>query len=139
MNPSPSQPGSPSSASAPEIPFVKGFSFEYGRPDIVAPGVKRVIANNPGPFTYTGSGTYIISNAQFTAPAAIIDPGPEDPAHLEAVLAATREHEISHILVTHTHSDHCGGARALGRRTDAPILSAGAHPVGRCGHRCTAP
>ncbi len=107
------------------IPFVKDIHFTPGVADEVLPGVRRVIANNPGPFTYTGSGTYIIG----TGAVAVIDPGPADEAHLDALLRATSGETISHILITHTHSDHCGGARAFATRTGAPILAFSGHPV----------
>lgn len=118
--------GSPVS---PEIPFVKTFPFEYGKADIVFPGVKRLIAKNPGPFTFTGSGTYIISDESFSSPAVIIDPGPDQSDHVDDLIALTKAQGISHILVTHTHSDHCGAARALAEKTGAPIYGASAHPV----------
>ncbi|MEL6791617.1 MAG: MBL fold metallo-hydrolase [Pseudomonadota bacterium] len=111
------------------IPFVKDFDFAYGRADAVAPGVLRLIAENPGPFTYTGSGTYIVSDETFSVPAAIIDPGPDLTSHLDHLMAATAPMGISHIFVTHTHSDHCGGARALAERCGAPIYAASGHPV----------
>ena len=105
------------------IPFVKDIDFTHGVPDVVAPGARRVIANNPGPFTYTGSGTYIIG----TGAVAVIDPGPSDKAHLDALLRATSGETISHILITHTHLDHCGlamkfAAAAL-RERELPLIS----------------
>ena len=107
---------------APEpIPFVKSFDFAYGRADRVSPLVRRVIAENPGPFTYTGSGTYIIGPDE--GPLAIIDPGPDLPAHLDALKAAIGEARVSHILVTHAHLDHCGGARSLAESVGAPIYA----------------
>ena len=84
------------------IPFVRDFDFAYGRPDQVSPLIRRVIANNPGPFTFTGTGTYIIGRGEV----AVIDPGPDLDAHLEAILAATKGETISHILITHNHLDH---------------------------------
>ena len=107
------------------IPFVKDIDFTPGVADMVLPGVRRIIANNPGPFTYTGSGTYIIG----TGDVAVIDPGPNDLSHLDALIAALPGEKISHILITHTHSDHCGGARTLAERCGAPIFGFGAHPV----------
>lgn len=109
------------------IPFVKDFDFEYGRPDRLSPLIRRVICNNPGPFTYTGSGTYIIGEAGRDV--AVIDPGPRNDAHLEALVAAVGTSRVSDILITHTHSDHCGGARAFAARVKAPIRGAAAHPV----------
>ncbi len=111
------------------IPFVKDFQFEYGIPDDITPGVRRVIAKNPGPFTYTGSGTYIISDKENQNPAAIIDPGPDNEDHINALMSATNKQGISHILITHTHSDHCGGARLLQEKSGAPILGYGPHPI----------
>ncbi|PQA87064.1 MBL fold metallo-hydrolase [Hyphococcus luteus] len=107
------------------IPFVKDIDFAHGRSDRVAPGVRRVIANNPGPYTYTGSGTYIIGEGEV----AVIDPGPDDDAHLEALLAELKSERVSHILVTHTHRDHCGLAMKFAAATGAPLLGFGAHPV----------
>lgn len=107
------------------IPFVKDIDFTPGVADEVLPGVRRIIANNPGPFTYTGSGTYIVG----TGVVAVIDPGPDDPAHLDALMAALTGERVSHILITHTHSDHCGGARGFAELCGAPILGFSPHPV----------
>ncbi|MDZ7628993.1 MAG: MBL fold metallo-hydrolase [Parvularculaceae bacterium] len=109
------------------IPFVKDVSFAYGRPDRLSPLIRRVICDNPGPFTYTGSGTYIIGPDE--GPLAIIDPGPDNRAHLEALAAAVGDARVSHILITHTHKDHCGGARAFAARVSAPIWGARPHPA----------
>ena len=99
------------------IPFVRELSFDYGRCDEVSPLIRRVIANNPGPFTFLGTGTYIVGRGEV----AVIDPGPDDPAHLEAILAGVDGERVSHILVTHHHSDHSPLARALKERTGALI------------------
>jgi glyoxylase-like metal-dependent hydrolase (beta-lactamase superfamily II) len=104
------------------IPFVKEMGFDYGRAQQVSPLVRRVIAKNPGPFTYTGTGAHIIGHGQV----AVIDPGPEDEAHLEAILDATEGETISHILVTHAHLDHSPLARPLARKTGAVIWAGGA-------------
>ena len=109
----------------PSIPFVKDIDFSPGVPDEILPGVRRVIANNPGPFTYTGTGVYLLGSRNV----AVIDPGPDDPAHLDALEAAVGGGRVSHILITHTHSDHCGGARAFAERTGARIFGFGPHPV----------
>lgn len=109
------------------IPFVKDFDFDYGRPDRLSLLVRRVIARNPGPFTYTGSGTYLIGREN--SDLAVIDPGPSNEAHLEALIAAIGKSRVAGIFITHTHSDHCGGARALAERLGAPLLGAGPHPV----------
>ncbi len=100
------------------IPFVRDFEFDYGVADQVTPLIRRVVARNPGPFTFTGTGTYIIGRGQV----AVIDPGPDDPDQLEALLTATADERISHIFVTHTHADHSPLARPLAQRTGAVII-----------------
>jgi glyoxylase-like metal-dependent hydrolase (beta-lactamase superfamily II) len=99
------------------IPYVRDITFEYGRVDQVSPLIRRVIANNPGPFTYTGTGTYIVGRGEV----AVIDPGPNMPDHLAAILEATRGERISHILVTHHHSDHSPLSRPLAAGSGATI------------------
>ena len=92
-------------------------SFRYGNCDKISPLVRRVIANNPGPFTFTGTGTYIIGNKDL----AVIDPGPIDENHLQAILNATKGQNISHILLTHNHNDHSPLAKELKKETGAMI------------------
>ena len=99
------------------IPFVRDIRFEYGQVDQVSPLIRRVVADNPGPFTYTGTGTYIVGRGR----TAVIDPGPALDAHLAAILAATRGETISHIFVTHSHLDHSPLARPLAEATGATI------------------
>ncbi len=84
------------------IPYVRGIEFEYGRCDQVSPLIRRVIANNPGPFTYVGTGVYVIGHGDVC----VIDPGPEDSVHFEALKAALKGETITHVFVTHGHSDH---------------------------------
>ena len=102
------------------IPFVKDFDPEYGVCRRVSPRIRRVTANNPGPFTFTGTGTYIVGNGTV----AVIDPGPDDAAHLEALLAAVEGETVSHVLVTHTHRDHAPLARPFGDAVGALVLAA---------------
>jgi len=99
------------------IPFVRALDFAYGRCDRVSPRIRRVIAENPGPFTYLGTGTYIVGEGEV----AVIDPGPDDPAHLGAILAATAGEQVTEILVTHTHADHSPLARPLAEATGATV------------------
>ncbi|MHB8286044.1 MAG: MBL fold metallo-hydrolase [Caulobacteraceae bacterium] len=99
------------------IPFVREMDFEYGRADQVSPLLRRVVARNPGPFTYLGTGTYIVGHGQV----AVVDPGPGLVEHLDAILDATRGERITHILTTHTHADHSPLADALKARTGAII------------------
>jgi len=104
-----------------DIPFIRDSKVEYGVCERLSPLVRRVVCNNPNPFTFTGTGTFIIGNGTV----AIIDPGPPDETHLHAILAALQPSEIvSHILVTHTHADHSPLAVPLKERTHALICGA---------------
>jgi len=103
------------------IPFVRDLQFEYGRCDQVSPLIRRVIARNPGPFTFTGTGTYIIGHGDHVA---VIDPGPLDEAHLAALLAAVKGETVTHVFVTHTHLDHSPLARPFARETGAVTYAA---------------
>lgn len=107
------------------IPFVRDLAFSYGEAAPVTPLIRRVVANNPGPFTYFGTGSYVIGRGKV----AIVDPGPDDPAHIDALLKAVRNETVTHILVTHTHRDHSPGAAALQQATGAPTYGYGPHPV----------
>ena len=107
------------------IPYVREFDFAWGRRDQVSPLIQRVIAENPGPFTVTGTGTYIVGCDAPGAAVAVIDPGPPDDRHLDALIHAVAGRRVSHILVTHTHRDHSPLARPFARAVgDPPILAA---------------
>ncbi len=84
------------------IPYIREIEFEYGVVEQVSPLIRRVIANNPGPFTYVGTGVYIIGHGEV----AVIDPGPENADHFEALKKALEGETVTHVLVTHGHSDH---------------------------------
>lgn len=112
-----------------EIPFRRDFAYEYGRLEEVAPGIRRIIARNPGPFTFRGTGTYVIGEGQV----AVIDPGPDLPEHIEALLMDLAGEEVTHILVTHTHRDHSPAAAAVKEATGAPTYGFGPHAGGRRG------
>ena len=99
------------------IPYVRDIQFEYGRCDQVSPLVRRIVANNPGPFTFTGTGTYIIGRGEV----AVIDPGPDLPEHLAAILAAVAGETVTAIVITHHHADHSPLAGPLKQATGAPI------------------
>lgn len=93
-----------------------------GRADAPAPGVRRLIAPNPGPMTERGTNSYLVGQGEL----ALIDPGPDDPDHLAALLAALQPGErITAILVTHPHLDHSAGAAAASAATGAPVLGFG--------------
>ncbi len=99
------------------IPYVREMAFEYGRCDQVSPLIRRVVARNPGPFTYLGTGTYIVGHREV----AVIDPGPDLADHLAAILTAVAGERVSHILVTHHHADHSPLARPLAAATGAVV------------------
>jgi glyoxylase-like metal-dependent hydrolase (beta-lactamase superfamily II) len=82
------------------------------------PLVRRVLAPNPSPFTYTGTQSYIVGRGEV----AIIDPGPDDPAHIDALVAAVAGERVTAILCTHTHRDHSPAAPAMKAATGAPIV-----------------
>ena len=106
------------------IPFLKNDSLAPGAVEQTAPGVRRVLCNNPGAFTFRGTNSWIIGQGNSVA---ILDPGPVDAAHLDALLAATKGERITHILVSHTHRDHSPGVAALKAATGAPSYGFGSH------------
>lgn len=99
------------------------FEFRYGEAEQVSPLVRRIVAENPGPFTYAGTGTYIIGRGRV----AVIDPGPLLPSHLDALLTNLAGETVTHILVTHTHIDHSPAAAPLKEATGAPLCGHGPH------------
>lgn len=109
------------------LDFDTRFDPQYGEAVEVAPGVRRLTAENPGPFTFFGTNTYIVGRDSL----AVIDPGPEDPAHLHAILRAVGERPVSHIFVSHTHRDHSPLAGALQQRTGAIVCAEGPHRPAR--------
>ena len=106
------------------IPYVRQFDFDYGRCDQVSPLIQRVICANPGPFTFTGTATFIVGRAEAGSKVAVIDPGPVDDAHLEALIAALDGRTVSHILVTHRHRDHAPLSGPLAERLGHPPIYA---------------
>jgi glyoxylase-like metal-dependent hydrolase (beta-lactamase superfamily II) len=110
-----------------KIQFERSFDPQYGTAVAVSPLIRRVVANNGGPFTFTGTGTYIIGTRKL----AVIDPGPVDEDHLQALLAAIGDAEVSHIIITHTHMDHSPLAEKLKKVTGAKTYAYGPHGAGR--------
>ncbi len=108
------------------IPYNRELDFEYGAAQRLSPLVRRVIAPNPSAFTFHGTGTYIIGSGSV----AIVDPGPDLAAHVEALLDAVRGETVSHILVTHTHLDHSPATVAVKAATGAPSYAFGPHGRG---------
>src|ERR1700674_3558039 len=110
-----------------DIPFDRNFDAPANEPERVARNVRRVLAPNAGPFTFTGTCTYIVGDGEV----AVIDPGPDDPVHLKAVLDAVRGETVAHILVTHSHIDHSPGAAAMKAATGAKVFAQGPHRASR--------
>jgi glyoxylase-like metal-dependent hydrolase (beta-lactamase superfamily II) len=110
-----------------DITFNRTLDLAPGVVDPVAPGVRRILVNNPGPFTFKGTLSYIIGRDKV----AIIDPGPVDPRHTAALLDAVRGETVTHIIITHTHRDHSPGAAALKAATSAPSFGEGPHRPAR--------
>ena len=92
-----------------ELAFNRSVDVDYGVAQEVAPGVRRIVASNPGPYTFLGTNTYIVGQGTV----AVIDPGPLCEKHRAAIARALAGESVSHVLVTHSHRDHCDGARAL--------------------------
>lgn len=116
----------------PELELRTKMNFAYGVPRELAAGVVRIVANNPSPFTFKGTNTYIVGATDL----AIIDPGPADEDHAHAVLAAVAGRHVSHIVLTHTHHDHFDGLpRLQAALPDAVICGYGRHAPGTSGRR----
>jgi glyoxylase-like metal-dependent hydrolase (beta-lactamase superfamily II) len=105
------------------LSFNRELDFTYGRVAVLTPTIRRVVAENPGPFTFKGTGTYIIGRSEV----AVIDPGPYDEAHFAALMNALKGETVTHILVTHTHRDHSPGVKLLQPATGAPTYGYGPH------------
>jgi len=97
--------------------FDRSLDAPYGVEARLSPLVSRLLAPNPGPFTFKGTGVYILGAG---AHVAVIDPGPAVPAHVEALKHALGSRRISHIFITHTHRDHSPAAAALKAWSGAP-------------------
>ena len=113
-----------------DIPYDKTFDLVPDKVDEPMPGVRRVLCNNPSPFTYKGTVSYIVGRGKV----AIIDPGPVDAAHSAALLDAVRGETVTHIFVTHTHRDHSPGTPAIKAATGALVLAEGPHRPARALH-----
>jgi glyoxylase-like metal-dependent hydrolase (beta-lactamase superfamily II) len=101
-----------------DIPYNRTFDVKPGDVIRLSPRVRRILADNPGPFTFKGTNTYIVGESHV----AIIDPGPDDPVHITAILSAVQNETVAAVLVTHTHNDHSPAARALKQATGAEII-----------------
>jgi glyoxylase-like metal-dependent hydrolase (beta-lactamase superfamily II) len=108
------------------IPFVRDFEFQYETLEEVSALIGRVVARNPSSFTYTGTGVYIVGGKDV----AVIDPGPDDHAHFEALKTALEGRRVTHVLVTHTHMDHSPLAKKLAAWAGCRVYARGpASPI----------
>ncbi|MBY5342166.1 MBL fold metallo-hydrolase [Rhizobium leguminosarum bv. viciae] len=107
--------------------FDLAFEPAYGQAVPVVSGVERVTVNNPGPFTFFGTNSYIVGSSSV----AVIDPGPEDEAHYQALMAALAGRAVTHIFVSHTHRDHSPLSRRLQAATGAVTVGQGPHRPAR--------
>lgn len=99
----------------------------YGLFESVGQGIGRVIAPNPSPMTHWGTNTFILGERSVV----VIDPGPDDEAHLAALLSVIADRPVTHILVTHSHLDHSPLAKPLAQITGAPVCAFGHSDTGR--------
>jgi len=113
-----------------DISFNRDFPLRPGIVEEVLPGVRRVLCDNPSPFTFTGTVSYIVGRGNV----AIIDPGPASAAHAEALLDAVRGETVTHIFVTHSHFDHSPNAERIKAATGAPVYAEGPHRAARPRH-----
>jgi glyoxylase-like metal-dependent hydrolase (beta-lactamase superfamily II) len=118
-----------------DIPFDRSFDLPPGKVEEVVPGVRRLLADNPSPFTFKGTISHIVGRGQV----AVIDPGPLDEAHIAALLDAVRGETVTHIFVTHTHRDHSPAAPRIKAATGALVLAEGPHRAARLLHVGEAP
>jgi glyoxylase-like metal-dependent hydrolase (beta-lactamase superfamily II) len=113
-----------------ELPFERHFDPPIGVPEDVAPGVRRVVAPNPSPFTFRGTNTYIVG----TGNVAVIDPGPDNAEHRAALDKALEGETVTAVVVTHTHRDHSPMAPALAKAHGAKTYGFGPHKPARAPH-----
>ncbi|MGH6860226.1 MAG: MBL fold metallo-hydrolase, partial [Phyllobacterium sp.] len=110
--------------------FDSRFAPHYGEAVDIAPGVRRITVNNPSPFTFHGTNSYLVGRDTL----ALIDPGPVDAAHRETLLRAIAGRPVSHIFVSHTHRDHSPLASVLKRELGAQLVAEGPHRAARALH-----
>src|SRR3954462_12189807 len=104
-----------------DTPFNRDFPLQPGVVDEARPGVRRVLCNNPSPFTFTGTVSYIVGRGKV----AIIDPGPGDGEHAKALLDAVRGEPVTHILVPHPPRDHSPNTARIKAATGATVYAEG--------------
>lgn len=109
------------------IPYNHKMDFAYGQLQAVTPQVRRLVCNNPSPFTFYGTNTYVIGHGEVT----VVDPGPAVEEHVDALLSGLGSERVKRVLVTHTHRDHSPAAAELKARTGATVMGYGPHGEGR--------
>ena len=114
-----------------DLPFNREFPRKPGVAEDVVPGVRRVLCDNPSPFTFTGTVSYIVGPVTPGGNVAIIDPGPRNEAHAQALLDATKGERVTHIFVTHTHNDQSPNTARIKAATGATVYAEGAHRASR--------
>jgi len=114
-------------AMADDIPFDKNLDLAPDTVDEPMPGIRRVMADNPGPFTFKGTMSYIVGRDEV----AIVDPGPADERHTAALLEAVCDETVTAIFVTHTHRDHSPAVPAIKAATGATVYAEGPHRAAR--------
>ncbi|HEU4805275.1 MAG TPA: MBL fold metallo-hydrolase [Nitrobacter sp.] len=110
-----------------DIPFNRDFPLKPGVVEEVVPGVRRLLCDNPSPFTFTGTVSYIVGRGKV----AIVDPGPDSEAHAKALLGAVRGETVTHVFVTHTHKDHSPNTARIKAATGARVYAEGPHRASR--------
>ena len=113
----------------------RAMTFTYGEPREIAPGIARVVANNPSPLTFHGTNTYLLG----TDTVAVIDPGPDDPVHIDAIVRAIAGRPVSQIILTHAHGDHSDGIPRLQEALKVPFAGYGYVPKAATGKSRVAP
>jgi len=104
--------------------FDQSLPAVYGLAQRLSPRIERLLAHNPSPFTFRGTGVYLVGDDRRVA---VIDPGPDDPVHIKSLLTAIGPRGVGHILITHTHRDHSPAAAALKQATGAKTYGYGPH------------
>jgi len=107
-----------------QLHFDQSLPAIYGVAERLSPHIERLLAHNPSPFTFRGTGVYLVGDERNVA---VIDPGPNDPEHVKSLIAAIGSREVSHILVTHTHRDHSPAAASIKKATGAMTYGYGPH------------
>src|SRR6202050_4645207 len=104
-----------------DIPFNRTLDLAPGVVEEVVPGVRRILVDNPSPFTFKGTLSYIVGRGKV----AIVDPGPADERHIAALLDAVRNETVKHIFVTHSHRDHSPAVPAIKAAAGAAVYAEG--------------